>query len=98
MGLDDFTTDSSPENTKDKENDLSQNNPPGDAEDWSKHEPGTPKWLSLISGGKVNTDKAESLNNGCEEISAQEILSIRIQKVESTTLRSDIFVKLDNHR
>lgn len=48
MGLDDFVNDEEREEWQARKEELKQNTPPGEADNWIQHEPGVPDWLGFI--------------------------------------------------
>lgn len=98
MGLDDFTEESASKEEKERKEELSENTPPGDDSKWHEYEPGTPDWLSFISGGETRNENLVDLERGAAEIFSEDVLVINIEGVDSTSLRSGKYVELEEKR
>lgn len=98
MGLDDFTGESLSDEEKNRRKELSQNSPPSDETKWSSHEPGTPDWLSFISGDVKDPEKIPDVEQGDDKLDGDKVLAISIQGVITTEYRSTSYVKLENCR
>lgn len=87
MGLDDFTGESLSDEERERREKLSKNSPPGDVDSWRQHEPGTPGWMSFISGEKLEGSDKQ-----------RDVLVVKIEDVDTTKLKSKSFVDLEKSR
>lgn len=97
MGLDDFTGEPISDEKEDRVRELSKEHPPEKDSKWSNFEPGTPNWLSFISGDEVENNGLPTLEHGVDDITADTVVVINIDGVRSTSIISDEYVNLESY-